>query len=163
MFYMAANAWRRSTELSEHEKQAWASMIASVLIWSFFASRITDGGAVGEVAARHLLVSYAAVVVLMIVAQSVIATVLTVRAGGVTLKDERDVAIEASADRVEGYVVLVAINVLVIHALADAAWPVNSLPRVDLGSVPTLVFALITTLFAGHVARQVATIWMYRR
>jgi hypothetical protein len=36
------------------------------------------------------------------------------------------------------------------------------LPRVDLGSVPTLVFVLISTLFAGHVAKQLATLWQYR-
>jgi hypothetical protein len=29
--------------------------------------------------------------------------------------------------------------------------------------MPALAFALITVLFAGHVAKQVATIWMYRR
>lgn len=149
--------------MSEHERMAWGSLLASLLIWTFFALRMTEGGAVVEAAAGHVLVSYLAVVVLMIVAHSVIPAVLTVAAGGASLKDERDEAIEARADRVEGYVVFVAINVLVIHALVDAAWPENSLPRIDLGSVPTLAFALITALFAGHVAKQIATIWMYRR
>ena len=59
--------------------------------------------------------------------------------------------------------VAAAINVLVIHALADAAYQDDALPRVDLASVPTLLFALLSTLFLGHVAHQLATIWMYRR
>lgn len=59
--------------------------------------------------------------------------------------------------------VAVAVNALVIHALADAAFPGHALPRIELGSVPTLVFALLSSLFAGHLARQVAMIWMYRR
>jgi hypothetical protein len=45
------------------------------------------------------------------------------------------------------------------HGRADAG---HALPRFDLASLPTLVFALITTLFAAHAVRQVVTIWMYR-
>ena len=148
--------------MSEHEKFAWASLVASVAVWLFFGMRLTDGGQVVNVGVAHVVWTYVATVVLMAATHSVIAAVLARGPHGIAFKDERDHAIAARADRVEGYVVLVVINVLVIHALADAAFAGHALPRFDLSSLPTLVFALITTLFAGHVAKQVATIWMYR-
>jgi len=148
--------------MSGHEKFAWASLVASAVVWAFFAMRMTDGGQIVDAGARHMLWTYVATVVLMAVAHSVIAAVLAARPHGITLKDERDHAIEASADRVEGYVVVVAINALVIHALVDAMFAGHTLPRLDLSSLPTLVLALITTLFAGHIVKQAVTIWLYR-
>lgn len=148
--------------MSEHEKFAWASLVASAAVWAFFGMRLTDGGQILDVGVSHLIWTYVATVVLMAATHSVIAAVLARKPRGIAFKDERDHAIAARADRVEGYVVMVVINVLVIHALADAAYAGHALPRFDLSSLPTLVFALITTLFAGHVVKQVATIWMYR-
>jgi hypothetical protein len=148
--------------MSVHEKSAWASLAASVAVWLFFGARMTDGGQVVDVDAAHMLWTYVATVVLMAVSHSLIAAALALRTQGIQFRDERDRAIEARADRVEGYVVLVAINVLVIHALADAAFAGHGLSRIDLSSLPTLVFALITTLFAGHIVSQAVTIWMYR-
>jgi hypothetical protein len=148
--------------MSEHEKFAWASLVASAAVWAFFGMRLTDGGQIVEVGVAHLIWTYVATVVLMAATHSVIAAVLARNPRGIAFKDERDSAIAARADRVEGWVVMVAINVLVIHALADAAFAGHALPRFDLSTLPTLVFALITTLFAGHVVKQVATIWMYR-
>jgi len=148
--------------MSEHEKFAWASLVASAAVWAFFGMRLTDGGQVVNVGVSHLVWTYAATVVLMAATHSVIAAVLARRPHGIGFKDERDRAIAARADRVEGNVVLVVINVLVIHALMDAAFADHALPRFDLSSLPTLVFALITTLFAGHIVKQLATIWMYR-
>jgi hypothetical protein len=148
--------------MSEHEKYAWASLAASVLIWAFFAMRMTEGGLVAEVSARHMLWTYAATVVLMAVSHSIIAAMLAVRQPGIGLKDERDLAIESRAERIEGYVIAIAVNALIIHALAYAAFAGHSMPRIDLGSLPTLVFALLTTLFAGHGVKQAVTIWSYR-
>ena len=148
--------------MSEHEKFAWASLVASAAVWAFFGMRLTDGGQIVEVGVRHLVWTYVATVVLMVATHSVIAAVLARKPRGIAFRDERDLAIAARADRAEGYAVMVVINVLVIHALADAAYPGHALPRFDLSSLPTLVFALITTLFGGHVVRQIATIWMYR-
>lgn len=148
--------------MSGHEKFAWASLVASALVWAFFAMRMTESGQVLDAGASQMLWTYVATAALMAVAHSTIAAVLAAQPHGIALKDERDRAIEARADRIEGYVVGVAINVLVIHALADATLAGHALPRLDLSSLPTLVFALITTLFAGHIVNQAVTIWLYR-
>ncbi len=148
--------------MPEQEKFAWASLIASVLVWAYFAMRMTDGGSVVEVAPRHMIFSYVTLVVMMAASHAVIAAMLAAGRRSQVVSDERDLAIEARAERVEGYVVAVLVNLLVIQALAEAAFPGHLLPRFDLGSVPTLVFTLITTLFAGHLAKQLATLWQYR-
>jgi len=148
--------------MSEHEKFAWFSLAAAALVWAFFGMRMTEGGWVADVSVRHMLWTYVATVVLMIVSHSIIAALLAARRAGGVLKDERDAAIEARADRIEGYALLVVINGLVIHALADATFAGHALPRIDLGSLPTLVFALISALFASHIVKQAAVIWQYR-
>jgi hypothetical protein len=99
--------------------------------------RPTEGGWVADVSARHMLLTYVATVILMAVSHSIIAVLLAARRPAGAFKDERDAAIEARADRIEGYVLAVVINVLVVHALADAA-------------------------FAGHIVKQTAIIWQYR-
>jgi len=148
--------------MTEQEKFAWASLAASVLVWAFFAMRMTDAGSVVEVAPRHMIFTYVMLVVMFAASHAIIATVLVAGRRGRIASDERDRAIEARAERIEGYVVVSLVNLLVIQALAEAALPGHMLPRVDLGSVPTLVFVLISTLFAGHVAKQLATLWQYR-
>jgi len=148
--------------MSEHEKFSWASLVASAAVWAFFGMRLTDGGQIVNVGVSHLAWTYVVTVVLMVATHSVIAAVLARGPHGIAFKDERDQAIAARADRVEGYVVVILINVLVIHALADATYAGHAQPRFDLSSLPTLVFALITTLFVGHVVKQVVTIRMYR-
>lgn len=148
--------------MSEHEQHAWASLGTTALVWAFFTMRMTDGGWIADVGARHMLWTYVATVVLMIVLHSIAAAWLAARRGAGSLKDERDRAIEARADRIEGYVLAVIINVLVVQALADAAFAGHALPRIDLGALPTLVFALLSALFAGHLVKQSAIIWQYR-
>ncbi len=148
--------------MSHHEKFAWGSLVASLLVWSFLTMRMTDSWAVVNVPPGHMIWTYVAVVFLMIVAHSLIAGLLNASAQGEVEKDERDLAIAARAERVEGVVVLVAVNVLIIQALLEAALAGHALPRIDLGTLPVLVYALLTVLFLGHITSQVLTIWWYR-
>lgn len=148
--------------MSSHEKHAWASLLAAILVWFYLTMRMTAGWAIADVTVRHMVWTYIAVIILLIVAHALIAAALAARDGGEAFKDERDRAIEARAERVEGYVVLAAINIVVIHALAHAAYAGHVLPRIELTSLPTLVFVLLSTLFAGHAAKQLAVIWLYR-
>jgi len=151
--------------MSNHEKHAWASLLVAILVWLYFTMRMTAGWAIAEVTVRHMIWTYIAVIILLIVAHALIAVALAAlvaRDAGEAVKDERDRALEARAERVEGYVVLAAINILIIHALAHAALG-HVLPHIELTSLPTLVFVLLSTLFAGHAAKQVALIWMYRK
>jgi len=148
--------------MSQHEKFAWGSLLASLLAWSFLTMRMTESWAVVNVSPRHMIWTYGAIVVLMIAAHAVIAGLLHAGADHELEKDERDLAIAARAERIEGLVVLVAVNVLVIQALAQAAFAGHALPRFDLGTLPVLFYALLTVLFLGHTTSQAVTIWLYR-
>jgi len=148
--------------MSHHEKFAWGSLLASLLAWSFLTMRMTDSWAVVNASPGHMIWTYGAVVVLMIAAHALIAGVLSARADGEVRKDERDLAIAAQAERIEGVVVLLAVNVLIIHALAQAAFAGHVLPHIELGTLQVLFYALLTVLFLGHITSQAATIWLYR-
>jgi hypothetical protein len=148
--------------MSEQERYAWASLGATALVWAFFTMHMTEGGWIADVSPGHMLWTYVATVVLMTVSHSIIAVWLAALRRRAPFRDERDAAIAARADRIEGYVLAVVINVLVVHALAEAVFAGHALPRVDLGSLPTLVVVLLSMLFAGHVVKQVAIIWQYR-
>jgi len=123
---------------------------------------MTDSWAVVNVSPGHMIWTYGAVVVLMIAAHALIAGLLHALAGSELEKDERDLAIAARAERIEGVVVLVAVNVLIIQALAQAALAGHALPHIELGTLPVLFYALLTVLFLGHITSQAATIWLYR-
>jgi hypothetical protein len=148
--------------MSRYEQFAWGSLLASVLAWLFLTMRMTEDWAVLNVSPGHMIWTYGAVVALMIVAHAVLAAVLHGREGSQADKDERDLAIAARAERLEGLVVLVAVNALIIHALAQAAFAGHVLPSIELGTLPVLFYALLTILFLGHVTSQAATIWLYR-
>jgi hypothetical protein len=148
--------------MSHHEKFAWGSLLASLLGWSLLTMRMTHDWSVVDVGPGHMIWTYVAVVILMVVTHAVLAGVLGVRSEAPVLKDERDLAIEARAERFGGTVVLVAINVLIIHALLEAAYAGHALPRIDLGALPVMFYVLLSVLFLGHVVSQGATIWQYR-
>lgn len=153
--------------MSPHEKSAWWSLVSALLIWAYLTMRMTEGGQVLELTPGHVISTYVTVIVMASVAAALpsIVSAASERSGQEPEPDERDRAIDALGDRWEGYVVIVAVNVIVVHALAAAAVPGRepSVALPDLGSTPTLVFLLLSTLFLAHVAKQAVVIWQYRR
>ena len=150
--------------MSQHETTAWWSLGTGILIWLFLLMRFTEDGRIVDLSAGDALATYIQMIVLWIVASVVPAALAAKRPAG-TAKDERDRAIDALGDRWEGYVVLIAINVLIVHMLARA-WYADrtpSLPIPDLGSTAALIFALLTTLFLADAVKQVVVLWQYRR
>jgi hypothetical protein len=150
--------------MSAHEKSAWWAFATGLLIWLYLAMRMTDGWQVVDLPPQVAINTYVTVVVLAIVAASIPA-ILSAKSDEDVPMDERDRAIDATGDRWEGYVVIAVVNVIVIQALASGAYPdrVPSIALPDLRSATTLVFLLISTLFAAHLAKQLVIIWHYRR
>jgi hypothetical protein len=150
--------------MSQHETTAWWSLGTGILIWLFLLMRFTEDGRIVDLPAGEALATYIQMIVLWIVASVVPAVFAAKRPEG-TAKDERDRAIDALGDRWEGYVVLIAINVLIVHLLARA-WYVDrtpSMPIPDLDSTAALIFALLTTLFLADAVKQFVVVWQYRR
>ena len=150
--------------MSVHEKSAWWAFATGLLIWGYLAMRMTDGWQVVELPPRIAISTYINVVVMAIIAASLPA-ILSAKPDAHGAMDERDRAIDAAGDRWEGYVVIALVNVIVIQALATGVYSdrVPSIPLPDLRSATTLVFLLISTLFAAHLAKQLVIIWHYRR
>jgi hypothetical protein len=148
--------------MSEHEKTAWWSFGSTVLIWLFLAARFTDDGRIVELPAGLALETYIETIVLWIVA-AIVPAVLAAK--DPAAKDERDRAIDALGDRWEGYVVVIAINVLVVHLLARGLYAdrTPSVTILDLSSTTGLIFALLTTLFLAEAVKQSVVLWQYRR
>ena len=150
--------------MSAHEKSAWWAFATGLLIWLYLAMRMTDGWQVVDLPPQVAINTYVTVVVLAIIAASLPA-ILSAKSDEDEPMDERDRAIDAAGDRWEGYVVIAVVNVIVIQALASAAYSdrVPSIPLPDLRSATTLVFLLISALFAAHLVKQLVIIWQYRR
>lgn len=150
--------------MSEHEKAAWWSIGATVLIWLFLAMRFTDGGRIVELPAGQALETYIEMIVLWVVA-AIVPAVIAAKDPAAQVKDERDRAIDALGVRWEGYVVVIAINVLVVHLLARGLFTdrTPSVSILDLGSTTALIFALLTTLFLAELVKQAVVLWQYRR
>ena len=121
--------------MSQHETTAWWSLGSGILIWLFLLMRFTEDGRIVDLSAGDALATYIQMIVLWIVASVVPAVIAAKRPEG-TARDERDRAIDALGDRWEGYVVLIAINVLIVHLLAHpwCADRTPSMPILDLGS-----------------------------
>lgn len=159
----------RQREWSDPELNAVGSLAACVLVWAFLTMRLTEGGVPVPVPAKHLLFTYAAVVVLMVAALALVGALLAVRRerqgrGGEVERDERDAAIELRAERISGFVGLAGLNVLVVHAIGTVAFGggAANLPAMP-DSISGYVFALLSVGFAAHAAGQMATLWLYRR
>ena len=150
--------------MSEHEKAAWWSLGSTVLIWLFLATRFTDDGRIVELPAGIALETYIEMIVLWIVA-AIVPAVMAAKNPAVQVKDERDRVIDALGDRWEGYVVVIAINVLVVHLLARGLYSdrTPSVTILDLSSTSALIFALLTTLFLAEAVKQAVVLWQYRR
>jgi hypothetical protein len=150
--------------MSQHEKLAWWALVSGVLIWSFLLLRFTEDWQIVELSAPFMLQTYVTMIVLWIVA-AVVPSVIAARDPYGSAKDERDQAIEARGDRWEGWVVVVAVNVLIVHMLANDFYVdrTPSLPRLDLVTTSGIVFALLTVLFLADAVKQAVIVWQYRR
>jgi hypothetical protein len=150
--------------MSRHEKTAWWTLGSGILIWLFLLMRFTESGRIVELPAGEAVATYIQMVVLWIVA-AIVPAMLSAKQPAGTDTDERDRAIVAHGDRWEGYVVVIAINALIVHVLARALFADHtpSVPIPDLRSPTALIFALLTTLFLADGVKQAVVLWQYRR
>lgn len=150
--------------MSQHEKTAWWRLGSGILVWLYLLMRFTEEGRIVDLPAEDALATYIQMIVLW-VAASVVPGMLAARHPQRTTRDERELAIDSLGDRWEGYVVVTAINALIVYALARAVYTdrAPSVPIPDLSSTTALIFALLTTLFLADVAKQAVVLWQYRR
>jgi hypothetical protein len=150
--------------MSQHEKMAWWALVSGVLIWRFLLMRFTENWQIVQLSAGFMLQTYVTMIVLWIAA-SIVPSILAARDQATTPKDERDLAFQANGDRWEGWTVVIAINVLIVHMLSQNfhAARTPSLPRLDLATTSGIIFVLLTVLFLADAVKQAVIVWQYRR
>ncbi len=150
--------------MSQHEKTAWWSLGSGILIWLFLLMRFTEAGRIVDLPPADAVETYVQMIVLWILA-SVVPAAFAAKHPQRMDKDERDRAIDALGDRWEGYVVVIAINAVIVHALARAVYTdrTPSVPMPDFGATTALILVLLTTLFLADAVKRVVVLWQYRR
>lgn len=157
--------------MSHAERYAWMSLVAWSGILFFLLVRFTTGvevlgqslgATLVEQSPGRLLRTYLGLAVAAIVAESAIAAVLAARRSRGIERDERDVAIEARANLAAYWFTGAALNVVVIHVLAGAAYGLPFLAWFDLTSLTGVAFVLLLVLTLAQVVQRVATLWAYR-
>jgi len=144
------------------EKHAWGSLIALGSVYYFFQMRLLDGWGVADVSSEHLFWTYILVIVFSIVAEGTIAAFFADKKTGNIEKDERDYMIEARANSAEHLFLIVSINIMLFHIIADAAFDNHLFPSINLSDLPSLVFVLFSLLFVGEGIKRIFTIYYYR-
>lgn len=146
--------------MTRTEWQAWASVAGLAAVYWWFQMRMLDGFQVVDQSAARLLGVFMVVIALSTLAEILIA--MLGAGGGKVAKDERDFAIEARANQNERLFIIAAVNVLLWQALMEGVFAGHALPKIDLTSLPVLVFWLLTILFAGEIVKRLSTIVLYR-
>jgi hypothetical protein len=159
--------------MSQFERYAWLSLAAWCLILFFLLTRFTAGFeilgqslglTVVEQPASKLLWTYVTVAVLAAIAEIVVIVPLTVgSANGQVQKDERDHMIDSRANAAGYWFTAAALNVIVIHVLANAAYGRHIMPVLDLTGVTGIAFALLLVLTLSEIVKRIAVVWQYRR
>lgn len=169
MFYTVG---RKVMGMSQAERYAWLSLVAWVvilfLLWGRFTAGVeilgqSLGLEIVEQSAAQLLWTYVWLAVIAIVAESAIAAVIAAWRGGADIeKDERDLAIEGRANLASYWFVAIALNVIVIRVLSQAAYGELGLPLLDLSSLTGIAFAILLVLSLAEIVKRIALIWNYR-
>lgn len=147
--------------MAKAEVRAILSLLALGAIYWWFQMRMLDGAAIADQPASALLGVYIVVLAAATFAEIAINGGFAVAARGIE-KDERDLVIEAKAASNERFFIIAAVNVLIWQALMEGLYASHHLPRIDLTSLPTLIFALFTVLLAGEAVRLISILAGYR-
>ena len=154
------------------ERYAWLSLAAwgavlFVLLTKFTAGFEILGQSFGltivEQSAARLMWTYLSLGLIAGAAEAVIQILLQAQSGKSKLEtDERDRAIQARAHLVSYWFMAAALNVIIIHVLANAAFGGHVMPQIDLTSVTGIAFALLLVLILAEIVQRGALIWQYR-
>lgn len=158
--------------MSQFERYAWLSLVAWCVILFFLLTRFTAGFeilgqslglTIVEQSAAQLFWTYVTVGVLAAVAEVAIIVPMAVAANkGDIEKDERDRLIDSRANSAGYWFMAAALNVIVIHVLANAAFGGHVMPVLDLTGVTGVAFVLLLVLTLSEIVKRIAVVWQYR-
>lgn len=161
-----------TSDLSSAEKQAWPELLIWTLALLFLWMRLTDGiNVVGqsigftvvEQPAERIFGTYLLLGLLAAIAQLSVWSYFKTKGEPIDFRDERDLAIERRANQIAYWVGVFAVQVVVIHVLANEAFKRVAIAMLDLTSATGIVLALATILLLQEIARNIAVLVLYKR
>jgi len=155
-------------DMSEPERQSWATLIADVSVFSIFIKSMTSGRLpnnfrVSTGDAGDLVGVYIMIIVATIIIHAVIASIFAARgkASGFE-RDERDVEIERKGARNGFWVVSIAINIIIFQLLLEYSLPGDYEALFPVLSPGHMFFALMGTMFLGDIVYRATMVLAYR-
>ena len=159
---------KKENNLSESERYAWATLIATGVVFLMFWGRMTDGFQVLNLRAEDLLGLYLRVIMTFIVLHIIIAVIFAAKRGkeaqdgDVVERDERDMAIERKGSRTEFWVLAIIVQVVIFTLLFENAFPDGYTPPISVLSASGMFFVLMSGFFIADIAKRITMIIAYK-
>ena len=139
--------------MSEPERQSWATLIADICVFSIFLKSMTGGRLptnlhINTHSSGELVGLYIWIIVATIIIHAVIASIFAMRVKGEGFeRDERDIEIERKGARNGFWVVSIAINIVIFQLLVEQSLSSDYQPLFSVLSPNNMFFALMGTMF----------------
>ena len=157
-------------DMSETQRQAWATLIVDLFVFIYFLRAMTTSWSIDTLSPVGLGSLMIGVIVTTIILHAVIATVFAARGRSEDegLKDERDVQIERKGATYGFYFLAIFMNIIIGHILIQNGF--DNLPNTTAGyagpfdytNTSHLVFALTAAAFIGDIIKNGVMILAYR-
>lgn len=151
------------------EKQAFVGLIISGLILWHFCGRMFDGFSVVDHSAADLWWIYIRVTLSYIVLHIIAAILFAIgrrknlEDGDVFETDERDDRFTVKAERVGFWVLVTAVEIVIVMLLLENAYPESYIPPISVLSTSAMFAALFGAVMVADIARHITLIVLYRR
>ena len=164
----------RLEDMSETERQSWATLIVDVCVFAWFLKMMTGGFGrfqlrVSE--ASDLVGIMIGLIVVTAILHAIIAAIFEWRKDKEDTgeKDERDLNIMRRGASAGFWVVTIAINVIAFTLLLEYSADTGAKtfmgdysPPISVLSPPAMFFALMVTAFLGDIVKNVVMLFAYR-
>jgi len=154
--------------LSAGERYAWATLIASGVVFFTFWGRMWDGLQMRDLGAGDLLGLYLRIIITFVVLHIVIAVVFAAKRGKpaedgeIIERDERDMDIERRGNRAGFWTLAIIVEVVIFMLLFENAYPGDYVPPISVVSASGMFFALMGAVLLADIIKRVTMITAYR-
>lgn len=157
----------RIQDMSETERQSWATLIVDGFVFFWFCKQMTRGFGrnfgIETFGAKGLVSIYITVIIITIILHGIIAAIFAARRRqDETLeKDERDILIERKGAAYGFGFLAIAINIVVVQLLIENSFAGYEM-LFTLSNVSHLFFILLSVAFIGDIIKNGVMVLSYR-
>ena len=156
----------RLAELSEMERQSWATLIADGLLFTWFWKTMAPGWSLipRDLDPAQLSSVFVKLVILTIVVHAVIAAVFSFRRNRDEVElDERDLDAQAYGSRIAYTAMYLGVGAITLAALSGYILPEEVTTPFRIETMVHVIFALVLLSYAADLLRNAAMLLRYDR